>query len=146
MEQVRETIREAERLHGIRRLLLSPDLRAMPGRILLDRLGQLIELSASGQQAFRDVFEAYLDRLDRDESGTPFRLFPFSRRHELRSPRLVLIDPRISFGRPILESCSVKTLSIFERFESGESVESIASDYDIGTNEVEEAIRYERAA
>jgi len=56
----------------------------------------------------------------------------------------VAIDPRVAFGRPIVERRGIKTAMIAERFDVGESVRSIATDYDLEIPDVEEAIRYER--
>ena len=60
-----------------------------------------------------------------------------------QSPRLVVIDPRVAFGRPTLSGTGVTTLSIAERFDAGESIEALAVDYGRTRDEVEEAIRCE---
>ncbi|MDP3769093.1 MAG: DUF433 domain-containing protein, partial [Dehalococcoidia bacterium] len=59
------------------------------------------------------------------------------------SPRLVVIDPRVGFGRPVLAGTGVTTLSIAERFDAGESIEDLAADYGRPPAEIEEAIRCE---
>jgi len=147
MQAVREALDYAERHFSIRRLLLSDQLRAAPGRMFLDRYGELIQISESGQHAIREYFEAHLERLDRDPRGVPIRLFPASRVSGiLTSPKVIVIDPRVSFGRPVIDKAGIKTSTIVERFDAGESLGEIAEDYDIGVPEVEEAIRYERAA
>ncbi len=51
MDALRRAIHYAEQHLGIDRLLLSPALRANAGKLLLERYGELIELSASGQVA-----------------------------------------------------------------------------------------------
>lgn len=144
MAIVRRAIRDAEREYGIRRLLFSNELLAMPGSMFLQRLGQLIEISAQGQKAIHECFEAHLERVARTPEGIPFRLFPFARTVERpESPKVVVIDPKISFGRPIIDNGSIQTATIVERFDSGESILELAEDYDVTAEEIEEAIRYE---
>ena len=53
----------------------------------------------------------------------------------------VLIDPRVRFGRPNV--CGVATERLWELFDAGESVEQIASGYDLAGEDVRAAIAYE---
>lgn len=57
---------------------------------------------------------------------------------------LILIDPKIGFGRPVLIGKAIRTATIANRFDAGESVSDLATDYGLTTPEIEEAIRYER--
>lgn len=83
----------------------------------------------------REILVALLHRIERDERGLAIRLYPFSRRPAAtppalaESPRLVVIDPLVGFGRPVLSGTGVTTLSIAERFDAGESIEDLAADY-----------------
>ena len=114
--------------------------------LFVERLG-LLNVSAPGQFAMPEILRALLRRIDRDERGLAVRLYPFSRRPLPAaldaSPRVVVIDPRVSFGRPVLVGTGVTTLSIAERFDAGESIEALAEDYGRSRAEIEEAIRCE---
>jgi len=115
--------------------------------LFVERLG-LLNVSAPGQFAMREILVALLRRIERDERGLAIRLYPFSRRPTMpptlaESPRLVVIDPRVGFGRPVLFGTGVTTLSIAERFDAGESIEALAADYGRRQEEIEEAIRCE---
>ena len=57
--------------------------------------------------------------------------------------RRVLVNPRIAFGHPIIASKGIRTEILFERFESGESLAEIATEFAIEDADVEEAIRWE---
>ena len=57
MDALRKAIVYARKSLQIDRLLLSPELRTDAGKLLLERYGQLIELSASGQIAMRHLFK-----------------------------------------------------------------------------------------
>ncbi|MEO8275882.1 MAG: DUF433 domain-containing protein [Thermoanaerobaculia bacterium] len=148
MRHVRTALAYAGKEYGIERLLLSDDLRAMPGELFLQRLDKLVNIGRSGQEALKELLETFLQRIDRDLQGIPLRLFPFTRPLEQVTlhdvPRVVLIDPKLGSGRPVLMRKAIRTATIADRFGAGESVSALAADYDLGIADIEEAIRYER--
>jgi uncharacterized protein (DUF433 family) len=146
VKALRSALAYAEKQLGIARLLLRPELRTDAGRIFLDRYGELIDLSASGQIAMRRLFDEHLKRIEWDSSRFPLRLFPFISPTTPTEERPIVIDPRIAFGRPVVIKAGVSTSAIAERIDAGETVEAIAADYDLGPSEIEEAALYERAA
>jgi uncharacterized protein (DUF433 family) len=143
MPAVRTALDYATKALGVDRVLLSEELRATTGNIFLQHLGSLINVGTGGQEAFPEVLAAYLQRVEWNLDGLPARIFPLTRVDHSQAPRLVTIDPRIAFGRPVIERKSIKTSVIAERFKAGESIRDIAADYDLEPFEVEEAIRYE---
>ena len=146
VKELRRALSYAEKSLRIDRLLLRPELRAEAGRVFLDRYGELIELTASGQLAMRRLFDEHLKRIEWDSSRFPVRLFPFLSASAPSAERPIVIDPRIAFGRPIVASRGITTLTIAERVDAGESVDDIATDYDLARSDIEEAVVYERAA
>ena len=115
--------------------------------------GQLINVSRAGQLVLRDLLQAYLRRIDRDSAGYALRLYPFTRKRLglqlIEEPKTIVIDPRISFGRPVLAGTGIPTAIIAERYKAGEAIGALADDYGHPTLEIEEAIRcelYTRAA
>ena len=58
----------------------------------------------------------------------------------------IVIDPTISFGRPIVVSRGISTAAIVDRVDAGEAVAAIAADYNLSEEDVEHAVLYERAA
>lgn len=146
IQDLRNAISYAEKTLSVRRLLLSKELRTDGGRVLLDRYGELIDLSASGQIAMRKVFEEHLKRVEWDSWQFPVRLFPFVSSDAPTIGRPIAIDPNIAFGRPIVVRAGVSTTAIAERIDAGESIEDLATDYDLSPPEIEQALLYERAA
>jgi uncharacterized protein (DUF433 family) len=146
VKALRSALAYAEKSLGIDRLLLRPELCTDAGRVFLDRYGALIELTASGQFALRRLFAEHLKRVEWDSSRFPVRLYPFLSAVAPTEERPIIIDPRIAFGRPVVERKAISTATIVERVDAGESVEQIATDYDLRPAEVEQAIVYERAA
>ena len=143
IRQIRTALDYAREELGIERILLSPELRVLPGNMFLQRLGELINVGQGGQGAMPEILGAYLERIDWDFAGVPARIFPWTRADHLDAPKILSIDPRIAFGRPVVERKAIKTSTIVERFRAGESISDLAEDYDLEVFEVEEAIRYE---
>jgi uncharacterized protein (DUF433 family) len=146
MEALRKALHYAEKALNVERLLLNPELRTDAGKLLLDRYGELIELSASGQIAMRHMFNEHLARVEWDEWKFPVRLYPFSSSSTPADNRPIAIDAQIAFGRPVIASRGISTSVIAERIDAGESAADLADDYDLSEREIEEAVLYERAA
>jgi uncharacterized protein (DUF433 family) len=142
IKNVRKALDYAELEFGIPRLLLSSELRTAIGTIFIERYGKLINMSRSGQLALKIVFENHLKRIDW-ENKIPVRFYPFI---YVDNNKSIAIDPSIQFGRPIVRRKGILTSVIADRIDAGESILSVAKDYEINKQEVELAIRYERAA
>jgi uncharacterized protein (DUF433 family) len=145
VKAVRNALRYAERELDIKHLLLDPRLRTTAGSLFLERYGQLLNLSLSGQYALEAMLKNHLARIVWKQR-TPVRLYPFIAPDESDARRLIAIDPSISFGRPVLVSRGVTTAAIRDRVDAGESLEDLAADYDVDIEEVSAALVYERAA
>ena len=145
MREIRIALTYAQREFKIDRLLIDERLRAGPGNFFLDEYGKLINLGKSGQLAMRLTLEAYLKRLDRGRDGLPIRFYPIPE-HKVDADRIIVLDPRLSFGRPVLVNRGIATATIAERIDAGEPVSRVAEDYGINEKDVEEAVVYERAA
>jgi uncharacterized protein (DUF433 family) len=111
--------------------------------LFIRHYGQLVNISQSGQLAMRKILEAYLRRVEWDDAGVVARLYPFTRKRMVDEPKAIVIDPRISFGRPVLAGSGIPTAVIAERYKAGESVDELADDYGRKRLEIEEAIRCE---
>lgn len=145
LQHVRKALAYAESELQIDQLLLREELCTVGGQLFLDRYGELMNLSASGQLAMRKVFEAHLKRVEWGTLPFPVRLYPFLVT-DGSDARSIMIDPQISFGRPVVSKAFVSTRSIVDRIDAGEAVEDVARDYELTRTEVEEAVVYERAA
>ena len=146
MSALRAALDYAEEKFNIKRLLLSNDLRTAAGAVFIERLDQLIDLGRSGQIVMKELLDAHLKRIDRDVKGIPLRLFPVNTARGLDGPKIIAVDPRIAFGRPIISGKGVRTLTIVERLDAGEERDAVAADYGLKDYEIDEAILYERAA
>lgn len=114
------------------------------GRDLFVRsFGKLIAVSREGQLEMPELVESYLRRIEWDEHGLARRLYPFTRKRQHNEPKVIVIDPRISFGRPVLTGTGIRTAIVAERYKAGESIEDLARDYNREHLDIEEAIRCE---
>lgn len=111
--------------------------------LFVEKYGHLINVSQSGQLAIKELLQAYLRRIDRDAVGFAVRLYPFTRKRQWDEPKAVVIDPYVSFGRPVLAGTGIPTSIVAERYKAGESVEQLADDYGRAPLDIEEAIRCE---
>ncbi len=146
IQAVRQALDYSERTLGIERLLLNRALSTSDGDIFLDRYGELINLSRSGQLAMRLVLEDHLRRVEWDTRGLPVKLFPFLRIESGGEGPAILIDPSVSFGRPIIVDAGISTAAIASRVDAGEDPAEVAEDYGLSAAQVQEALVYERAA
>ena len=126
--------------------LISCELETDGLDLFIERYGNLINISRAGQTAIREIISAALRRIDRDPDGRPIKLYPFTRASIDDAPAMVVIDPALCAGRPVIVGTGLATQLIAERYKAGESVIDLAGDYERGTAEIEEAIRCELQA
>lgn len=126
--------------------LLDKELQTNNIDLFVEHASQLLNISRDGQIAMRGDFEQALARIERDSKGSPVRLFPYSRTSisAVEQPKSVVIDPRVSFGRPVLTSVAIPTEIIADRFIAGDSPTEMAEDYRVEEKEIQEAIRFEQ--
>lgn len=110
-----------------------------------DAAGDFVNMTNHpGQLGLRGIIEQVSQRVEKDVTGAR-RLYPFTRERIAGAPRLVMIDPRVQFGRPVITGTGIPTAVIHERWKAGDSVRELAEDYDRTADEIEEALRYEAA-
>lgn len=111
--------------------------------LFVDRYGKLINISRAGQLAIRQLLQAHLKRVERDASGAAIRLYPFTRKRLQDEPKAIVIDPSISFGKPVMAGSGIPTSIVAERYKAGETIRELADDYERPQSDIEEAIRCE---
>lgn len=147
MSDVREALEFAQQRYGIERLLIRKELKAAPGRLFFEEYANLVELPKGGQLALREVFDAHLERVSHNaHDQLPVRLFPWFPIDGQEGKKAVVVDARIAFGSPVTARRSIRTSVIADRYEAGEPVRELARDYGLENAEIEDAIRFERAA
>ena len=120
------------------------DIQTNGVTVFVERYGKLIDASKQGQYTMHRLLDLHLARIDRDPRGLAVRLFPFVRAHANAEPspdepRVVALDPRVQFGRPVLVNSRIPTLEIAEKYKAGDSIEALAEDYERSSEEIQEA-------
>ena len=136
----------AQQAFDKRHPLISHELETDGLDLFTEHYGQLVNTSRAGQTVMRDIISAAFRRIERDTAGVPVKLYPFTRAAMDEAPAMVVIDPRLSGGRPVIDGTGLATRLIAERYKAGESIRDLAYDYERGNEEIEEAIRCELRA
>ncbi|HEU4685266.1 MAG TPA: DUF433 domain-containing protein [Nitrospira sp.] len=144
LEKVRAAVSYLTKQFPSRHPLADQEFETDGLNLFIKKFSQLINISQEGQLAMQEVLQAHLHRIERDLHGIPVRLYPFTRKREFQEePKTVVIDPQVSFGRPVLAGTGIPTAVIAERYKAGESMDALAEDYGRQRVEIEEAIRCE---
>jgi uncharacterized protein (DUF433 family) len=141
--RVRDALQYVRKKMRSRRPLADVEFQTNGIDLFVEELG-LLNVSQGGQVEIASMLQAHLQRIARDAEGVPIKLFPFTRKHPANgdlSP--VEINPRVSFGRPVLRGRGVPTAVLADRFKAGDTLKELADDYETSTEEIEEAIRCE---
>jgi uncharacterized protein (DUF433 family) len=143
LSKIREAIQYLQKHFSSKHPLAEQRFQTDEIDLFIERFGRLINVTQSGQIALRELLRAHLHRIEHDASGTAVRLYPFTRKRDLHEPKVVVIDPQISYGRPVLVGTGIPTAIVAERYKAGESIDELAEDYGRSRKEIEEAIRCE---
>ena len=111
--------------------------------LFIERYGSLLNASKRGITEMKEAFNTHLERIEPDDTGLAIKLYPFTRTDEENNPRLVVIDPRIAFGRLVIANTGIPTRVLAERYQAGDSIDDLAYDYECERFMIEEAIRSE---
>lgn len=142
LRRIRSALQYVTKQYDWERPLIQQAFKTDGVGLLIERLGELVDASSGGQVVMRSVLDAHLQRLEW-EDNIVCRLYPFTRPRDLESPKSVLIDPRYSFGKPILARSHIPTGIIAERYRAGDSIEDLTKDYGCTQPEIEEGLRCE---
>jgi uncharacterized protein (DUF433 family) len=144
LDHVRTAVDNVRRRLKIDRPLAHAQFETDGVDLFVRDVGELVNVSQEGQLAMRDVLHTFLQRVERDEEGLAARLFPFTRSAaEPGAPKLIVMDPRVAFGRAVVVGTGIPTAVLAERYHAGDSLEQLAVDYRLELDKVEEAIRCE---
>ena len=112
--------------------------------LFIERMGQIINVSRQQDQLSLDFYRMHLERVEIDPKGL-FRFFPFVVEPRASEPKTIEINPMVGFGKPIIAGTGISTAIIASRFNARESIAALAEEYGCTPEQIEEAIRWERA-
>jgi uncharacterized protein (DUF433 family) len=146
MPEVRKALSFVEAELGIKNPLAKADFRTKGKRLFIEKMSKLIDVTTGEEVA--EGLDAGFDRI-RYENGLALRFFPYVRGDgelDLDQPKNIEMDSRIAFGRPVIVGTGVPVDEVNQRFEAGDSALTLADEFGVSPDLVEEAIRAARAA
>lgn len=145
LPKVRKAVEYLRRTFRTRRPLAEEQFETDGVELFVEKFGALIGATQEGQLHMREIIRDRLKRVRRDPSGVPEKIVLFSA--PARAGRGdVVIDPRLSFGRPVLDGYGLRTAIVAERFYAGETLEELVKDYGVPAEAIENALRCEPRA
>jgi len=100
----------------------------------MDRQLRLLTVVQSGQQVFHDVIKEYLDRIVFGETWARELILGTTERQLLR------VVPEVESGHPLFVEGGAPLSAVRSRLIAGEPINSVARDYGIARDHIEEAI------
>ncbi len=140
LQRVRKALRFVQRKIQQPHPLITVEFQTDGVDLFVKELGRLINASRAGQTEIDEAIRKSLARIDRDEEGVASRLLTFVRGTE-GEPKVILMDPKLSFGKPVIVETGIPVSVIVGRYRAGEDPSTIARDYSIPTDHVNDAIR-----
>ncbi len=96
---------------------------------------KLLYASRGGQLGWKEILDRRLREFEYEDDGIVIRW------HVGGSDSDVVIDPRVSFGAPMISGAA--TWALRGRWDAGESVADIADDFELSPDSVADALRFE---
>jgi uncharacterized protein (DUF433 family) len=146
MPEVRRALVYLSRQLGIAHPLADQKMLTDGTDLLIEQYGRLLNISRNGQLEMKEAIEVYLARVERDPDRLPIRFYPFTRPDITASPKLVVLNPRVQFGKPCIAGTGIPTSIIAERFKAGEDIRALSRDYGQSESKIDEALRFEFAS
>ena len=142
LQRIRRALAVLEQQGGLGHALASKRLYTDGARVLFDYAtesedGQLRLLTVveGGQRVFHEVIQNYLTRISFDDDWASALIVPVTEHPILR------IRPEIASGDALFVHGGAPLSAVLSRFQAGEPVESLATDYDLPAADIREAVR-----
>lgn len=143
LDRIRDALGYVRERLGDERPLISGRFLTDGADLFIEGYGELLNASRRGQPPLPQILAPHLARVEVDRSRLEVRCHPYTRHAAPDDPRVIVIDPRVSFGQPVITGTGVPTAVIASRFAGGESVMDLADDYGLDASQIDEAIRWE---
>jgi uncharacterized protein (DUF433 family) len=96
---------------------------------------RLLTVVSSGQRVFHEVISEYLHRIEFDDEWASALIVPVTTSEVLR------VRPEVADGDPLFVHGGAPLSAVRSRLQAGEPVASIAEDYGIPVDDVDEVVR-----
>ncbi len=144
LPKIRRAVSLLNKTSGFLHPLIEQPLYTNRVDLLIKEIDKLINLSRGGQLAIPEIVGVHLERVEYDKGI--FNFYPFVRERSAAEPKLIVINPALGFGKPVLAGTGISTAVIASRFNARESIPDLAKEYGLEEKQIEEAIRWETRA
>lgn len=141
LQSLRKVHRQLQKELGVRHPFCRREVLSDGKKVFtlgLDALGQheMIEI-LSRQRVFAEILLPFLKRIDYDEATQLARRWMIA--------RMVVIDPAICLGKPIVEPVGIATAILASAYDAnGQNAEAVADWYGVHSSHVLAAVDFER--
>jgi len=143
MQKVRRALKFIADELGVPRPLVHTRFRTDGVALFVQHADRLLEVSGKGQELLQHVLDASLKRIEWG-GDVAERLYPWVRADlDPAQPRSIVVDPRRGFGQPVIAGTGIQARIVAERYRAGESIATLADDYAVAVDKIEDAIRCE---
>lgn len=146
LPKIRRAVMHLNKTSAFKHPLIEEPLYTNRIDVLIKQIDKLVNLSRGGQLVIPEIVEAHLERVEYDKSIGAFKFYPFVRERSAGEPKLIVINPSLGFGKPVIAGTGISTAVIASRFNARESVPELAEEYGLEPKQIEEAIRWETRA
>ena len=146
LPKVRKAVGYLRRTFNTQRPLADEQFATDGVNLFVEKFGALVGATQEGQIQLREIILDRLKYVRRDPNGMPEKIVLFPATLDKQQGASVVIDPRLSFGRPVLDGLGVRTSILAERFKAGDSIDELAREYDAAPEAIQNAIRCELIA
>ena len=143
LQRIRPAVEVLEKEIGVDHALASKRLYTDGAEVLFDYANKRGEREVmdlvvvrTQQRQFSGVVKDYLKRIHYGGDG-----WADSVRLPTYGNAKVVVDPRVAFGLPIVAHGGARVEDLVDRFQAGDSVAEIATDFSVPPDEVEDVIR-----
>jgi uncharacterized protein (DUF433 family) len=95
---------------------------------------KLLTVVSSGQRVFHEVIDEYLQRITFGDQWATELIVPVTKRQLLR------VRPHVAGGEPLFIKSGAPLDAVRSRVEGGEPIASIARDYDLSVDDINEVL------
>ncbi|HKC30857.1 MAG TPA: DUF433 domain-containing protein [Burkholderiales bacterium] len=143
MQRVRSALKFIADELDVRRPLVHTSFRTDGVALFVQHAGRLLEVPGKRQELLQHVLDASLQRIEWG-GDVAERLYPWVRADlEAAQPRSIVVDPRRGFGQPVIAGTGIQARIVAARYRAGESIATLADDYAVAIDKIEDAIRCE---
>lgn len=143
LQRIRPAVEVLEKEIGVEHALASERLYTDGAEVLFDYANKHdapevrdLVVVRTQQWQFSKVVKAYLKRIRYGGDG-----WADSVRLPTYGNAKVVVDPKVAFGLPLVVHGGARVEDLVDRFQAGDSVAEIATDFSVPPDEVEDVIR-----